>query len=99
MRTDEVRQLVGERREDILRVAAVHGASSVRLFESVAREQSRADSDIDLLVALERDRSLLDLIAIKQELEDLRGRPVDVVTEASLSPYFRENVLDQAVAL
>jgi predicted nucleotidyltransferase len=95
----ELHQLVTERRADILRVAAAHGASRVRLFGSVARQQSRSDSDIDLLVELQPGRSLLDLIAIKQELEDLLGQTVDVVTEAAVSPYFREQVLSEAVAL
>jgi predicted nucleotidyltransferase len=95
----ELHQLVTERRADILRVAAAHGASRVRLFGSVARQQSRSDSDIDLLVELQPGRSLLDLIAIKQELEDMLGQTVDVVTEAAVSPYFREQVLSEAVAL
>ncbi len=91
--------MVTERRADILRVAAAHGASRVRLFGSVARQESRSDSDIDLLVELQPGRGLLDLIAIKQELEDLLGQTVDVVTEAAVSPYFREQVLSEAVAL
>ena len=71
----------------------------MRLFGSVARDDSAADSDIDILVRLEAGRSLLDLIAVKQDLEDLLGRSVDVVTEASVSPYFREMVLGEAVPL
>ena len=48
---------------------------------------------------MEAGRSLLDLVAIKQELEDLLGRPVHVVTEPSLSPYLRDDVLKEAVSL
>jgi uncharacterized protein len=91
--------LLRQRRLDILAIAAKHGARSVRVFGSVARGDAREDSDIDLLVDLEPGRSLLDLIAIKQDLEDDLGRPVDVVTEAGLSPYLRRRVLDEAVAL
>ena len=47
---------------------------------------------------LEPGRSLLDRIAIKQELEDLLGREVDVVTEDAVSPYIREQVLKEAVS-
>lgn len=86
-------------REEILRIAAEHGAKYVRLFGSVARGEARPDSDVDLLVQLETGRSLLDLIAIKQDLEDLLGCKVDVVTEASLSPYIREHVLREALIL
>ena len=55
--------------------------------------------DVDFLVELEDGRSLLDLIALKQDLEDLLGCKVDVVTEAAVSPYLRERVLKEAVAL
>ena len=91
--------LVQQRRTDILTIAARHGARSVRVFGSVARGDAREDSDIDLLVDLEPGRSLLDLIAIKQDLEDALRTPVDVVTEAGLSPYLRQQVLDEAITL
>ena len=80
-------------------IAARHGATRVRVFGSVARGDSKTSSDLDLLVDLEPGRSLLDLIAIKQDLEDLLGRPVDVVTERSISPYIRDAVLKEAVAI
>ena len=96
MRTSD---LLDEKREDILRVAAAHGARDVRVFGSWARGDARPDSDIDLLVRLEPGRSLLDLVAIKQDLEDLLGCSVDVVTEAGVSPYMRERVLREAVGL
>ena len=86
-------------REDILRIVAAHGARDVRVFGSWARGEERPNSDIDLLVRLDPGRSLLDIIAIKQDLEDLLDRPVDVVTEAGISPYMREYVLNEAVTL
>ncbi len=95
----EIDYILKDRRETILRVAASHGARDVRVFSSRARGAARPDSDVDLLVKLEAGRSLLDLIAIKQDLEDLLGYKVDVVSEAALSPYIREQVLNEAVAL
>ncbi len=95
----ELPQLLTERRAEILRLAESHGATRVRVFGSAARRESRPDSDLDLLVELGPGRSLLDLIAIKQDLEDLLGRQVDVVTEAAVSPYMREHVLAEAVPL
>ncbi|MGD0540360.1 MAG: nucleotidyltransferase family protein [Tepidisphaeraceae bacterium] len=86
-------------REAISRVAASHGATDVRVFGSVARGQAGAASDIDLLIKLAPGRSLLDLIAIKQDVEDALHRDVDVVTEGSLSPYLREQVLREAIRL
>src|SRR3954464_839794 len=97
--TASMDSIVHEHRDEILAIAARHGARSIRLFGSQARGEARPDSDIDLLVELEPGRSLLDLIAIKQDLEDVLGRSVDVVTEAGLSPHLRERVLAEAVAL
>ncbi|MBI4799508.1 MAG: nucleotidyltransferase family protein [Desulfarculus sp.] len=92
-------RLIQERRADILAVAALHGAQRVRVFGSRARGQGGPASDLDLLVDLEPERTLLDLIAIKQDLEDRLACRVDVLTEAALSPYMRQRVIDEAVAL
>lgn len=87
------------KRQDIIQIASAHGVGNVRVFGSVARGQARQGSDLDLLVQLEKGYSLLDLIAIKQDLEDLLGCSVDVVIEAALSPYIRERVLQEATRL
>ena len=92
-------QLLNDKREAILRIAGSHGARSVRVFGSLARGEARPDSDLDLLVQLNPGRSLLDLIALKQDLEDLLGCRVDIVTEAAISPYIRDQVLREAVGL
>ena len=90
---------IKSRREDILRIVAKYGVQDIRVFGSVARGQSDADSDLDVLVKLKPGYSLLDIIAIKQDLEDLLGCEVDVVTETAISPYIREAVLKEAVSL
>ena len=84
---------------EILRVAHGHGAVAVSVFGSRARGTATPESDLDLLVQLERGRSLLDLVAIKQDLEDLLKCKVDVVTTGGLSPYLRDQVLAQALPL
>jgi uncharacterized protein len=86
-------------REDVHRIAAAHGAGNVRVFGSVGRGEQDASSDLDLLVDMAEGRSLFDLIALSNDLEESLGVEVDVVTEASLSPYIRDHVLDEAVAL
>jgi len=92
-------EILKEKREQILSIARKYGARKVRIFGSIARGEGKPDSDLDLLVELEPGRSLLDIIAIKQDLEGLLNRKVDVVTEAAVSPYIRDEVLRQAISL
>ncbi len=86
-------------REEILRIAALYGAYNVRVFGSVARGEARLDSDVDFLVELEPQRTLLDQIALMQSLEELLGRKVDVTEPATLHELIRDKVLREAVAL
>jgi predicted nucleotidyltransferase len=86
-------------REEITRIAAAHGARNVRVFGSFGRGEAGAASDLDLLVDMSDGRNLFDLIALSNALEDTLGLDVDVVTEGGLSPYLRERILDEAVAL
>jgi predicted nucleotidyltransferase len=83
-------------RQDILRVAAKHGAHNVRLFGSAARGEDRPGSDLDLLVDMESGRSLLDLVALGQDLEELLHRKVDVITDSSVHPAIRPHILADA---
>ena len=87
------------KRTEILRIAARHGAHNVRIFGSAARAEADAASDIDLLVDMAPDRSLLDLGALWRELNDLLGVKVDVVTEKGLRDRIRDRVLKEAVSL
>lgn len=87
------------RREAILALAAEHGAHNLRLFGSVVSGQVRQDSDLDVLVALDADRSLLDHVALIQDLEDLLGCRVDVVNESVLHRAIRDRVLAEALPL
>lgn len=87
------------RRNDVLRIAASRGARRVRVFGSTVRGEQGPASDIDLLVEMEPGRSLIDLMCLEQDLEELLGTAVDIVTEAALSPRVRERVLAEAVAL
>ena len=89
--------LLGQKRQDVLRIARKYGARHVRVFGSVARGEADAESDVDFLVELDPGRSLLDLGGLQFELEALLGRPVDVVTERGLKARIRERVLREAV--
>jgi len=82
-----------------LTIAHKYGARNVRLFGSAARGRTSIRSDVDLLVEMEPGSSLIDIVAIKQDLEDLLGCKVDVVTENALSPYIRDEILREAMSL
>lgn len=86
-------------REQVVEAALRHGVRSIRVFGSVARGTNAEGSDLDLLVEFEPGRDLFDLIELKDELEEVSGRSVDIVTERSLSPHIREKVLREAMPL
>ena len=90
---------IRKKRDEILRIAAEHGARDVRVFGSVVRSEATAGSDLDVLVKLDEDRCLLDHVALKQDLEDLLGGEVDVVTEGGLHRLLRERILAEATPL
>ena len=92
-------QLLANQREAILRIAAKYGARNVRVFGSMIRGTTTENSDVDILVDLDEDRSLLDHVGLKQDLEELLGRTVDVVVEGGISPYLQERILTEAVPL
>jgi len=87
------------KREEILAIASRNGALNVRVFGSIVRGDMDENSDLDLLVTMERKRSLLDRIALIQDLEDLLGCKVDVVNERALHPLVRDRVLAEGVML
>ncbi len=95
----EKKELLKNKREEILRIASKHGARNIRIFGSVARGEAGSESDLDFLVELEPGRSLFDHASLLLDLEKLLGCEVDVVTERGLRPRIRERVLGEAVPL
>jgi len=95
----QINKLLSNKRKEILSIAQKHGAYNVRIFGSVARNQAQSCSDVDILVDMEEDRSLLDLGGLLMDLRDLLGCNVDVVTENGLRPRIRDKVLREAVPL
>lgn len=94
-----IRQLIEEKRDDILNIAARHGACNVRIFGSVARGDDRTDSDVDLLVDVAATTSSWFPAGLVLDLEQILGRPVEIVTEKGLNPLIKERVLREAVPL
>jgi predicted nucleotidyltransferase len=87
------------RREEILEHAAWYGARNVRVFGSAARGEVSTTSDVDLLVEMEPGRSLIDLVGLWQDLEDLLSTHVDVLSDGGVSTHLRERVYAEAVPL
>ncbi|TVQ41814.1 MAG: DNA polymerase subunit beta [Gloeocapsa sp. DLM2.Bin57] len=93
------KQVLAERREEIIKIARKYGAYNIRIFGSVARGENNDNSDLDLLVDIESGRSILDRIALMQELEDFLGCKVDVVKSQNLPLLIRDKVLNEAIWL
>jgi predicted nucleotidyltransferase len=94
-----LREELYRQRDAIRAIAARHGASNLRLFGSVIRGEERPDSDIDLLADLAEDRGFGDYLALVEELEQLLGRRVDLITVRGLSPHFRPYIEAEAQSL
>jgi predicted nucleotidyltransferase len=90
---------IREHRDEILRIAAHHGAGNVRLFGSVARGDDTSESDVDLLIDVTGDTSPWFPGSLVADLEQLLGRRVQVVIRRSLSHLIRDAVLREAVPL
>ena len=94
-----INELIANKRQDVLALAAKHGASRVRVFGSVARGTADEDSDIDFLVDMEPGRSLFDMGGLLVELQELLHHKVDIVTENGLHWYIKDRVLKEAKPL
>lgn len=91
--------LLQAKREEIIAIAAKHGAFNVRVFGSVARNEASSNSDIDFLV----DYSLEDIspwfpAGLKLDLEKLLDRKVDIATEGALKERIKARVLSEAIS-
>lgn len=99
MNTPSIRKRLARQRPAVLDIVQRYGASNLRVFGSVVLNQEHPNSDLDLLIDLLASQSLLALVGIAQELEQLLGCPVDVAEPDSLHPLIRSEVLKQAVRL
>ncbi len=88
-----------QRRRSILACAAFHGAQNVRVFGSIARGEDRPDSDVDLLVDLDKGTGLFALEALRRELSEILGVSVDIALSDSLRPRVREEVEREAIPI
>jgi predicted nucleotidyltransferase len=89
-------QRLGALRQEVLAVGQRNRASNLRVYSSIAKATEHNGSDLDLLVDLSRDQTLLGLISLRHELENLLGCPVDGSEADSLQPLIRSEMLRQA---
>ncbi len=92
-------ELLQTKRQEILAIAAKHGAYNVRIFGSVARGEAGPESDVDFLIDAGPETSSWFPAGLIIDLEDLIGCEVDVVTEGALHWYIKDEVLKEAVPL
>ena len=76
-----------------------YGVSKAAVFGSYARGEMREYSDIDILVEIEQDISLLDFIGLKLEIEEVLGKKIDLVEYCAIKPFIRERVLKEQVEI
>ena len=94
-----IAELIHDKREEILRIAAKHGAQRIRIFGSVARGEAGPQSDVDFLVEVGAQHSPFFPGGLVMDLEALLGRRVDVVEPDGLYPSLKAAVLQEAVPL
>ena len=75
------------------------GVKKASLFGSTVRGNVTKKSDVDILVSLPKNASLLDLVGLKMNLEEVLGKKVDVLTYDSLHPLLRDRILDEQVPI
>ncbi len=90
-------KLIKEHREEIKRIARLRGANRIRVFGSRASDTAGPESDVDILVDLEKGCSAFALGGILMDLQDLLGKKVDVLTPAGLHPKLRDMIISQAI--
>jgi len=88
-----------ELREKILPILKKWGVSKASIFGSYVRGEAGEDSDVDILVEIDDELSLLDFIGLKLEIEDAIGKRVDLVEFSTIKPTFKDRILREQVAL
>jgi uncharacterized protein len=94
-----VREIVIPHRSELLQLAHQYGARNLRVFGSVARNEANAESDVDILVSWRKPHSLLDRARLRQALEEVLGRSVDLANEGGLHWALAPQIQAEAVRL
>ena len=90
---------IEETKRKILPILKSYGVKRVGLFGSYIRGEMKEDSDVDISVEIEKDISLLDFVGLKQEIEEVLGKKVDLVEYDTIKPLLRERILNEQVRI
>ena len=88
---------IEELRSKVIPILKQHGVVRASVFGSFVRREMKEGSDIDILIELPREKSLLDFVALKLDLEDVLGRKVDLVEYSTIHPLLRERIFEEQV--
>jgi len=94
-----MRTPIEEIKQKILPILQRYGVKRIGLFGSCVREQMKEDSDVDILIEIEKDISLLDFVGLKLEIEEALGKKVDLVEYDTIKPLLRERILSEQVVI
>lgn len=97
--SDKMNKDIKEIKQKILPIIQRYGVKRIGLFGSFVRSEMKEDSDIDILVEIEKDISLLDFVGLKLEIEETLGRKVDLVEYSTIKPFLRKQILDEQVVI
>ena len=90
---------IEEIKKKILPILKDYRVKKIGLFGSYARGEIKENSDIDILIEIEKDISLLDFVGLKQEIEEALGKKVDLVEYDTIKPLLRERILSEQVVI
>ena len=90
---------IEEIRSKILPILRRNGVKRAGIFGSVVRGEAKEDSDIDILVDIESDMSLLDFVGLKLEIEEALGRRIDLAEYSTIKPLLRERILGEQLVI
>lgn len=85
--------------EKIIQFLSKEGAKKISIFGSFARGEENPESDIDIIVQFSQPKGLLEIVGLEQELSELIGRKVELLTEKSISPYILEKIKSEEVII
>ncbi len=89
-------QELQKRRDEIISLGEIYGATNIRVFGSVAREDENENSDIDMLITRQEKMGMGEYLRFKEGVENMFNRKVDLATEKSLSKYIKDRILKEA---